>query len=460
VQRTFSLDDQLAFAALSGDANPMHVDAVAARRLMYGALVVHGMHLAAWAIEHCGTDPARVHSLKAKLNHVVRVGDAVGLDVKTLTGTAMQLTLTANDRAAAVIQVTLGDPIVPVTASAAPVRSGNPRAFSAADVATAAGDGPVMLDADRARSMFPIFAAAAPDLLAALAASSWLVGMECPGLHSIYSSLHLTRRPMAPPAARQPPVMTWRVKSFDDRFSRLALHAVVPGADLEMEAFLRPPPQPQPGYASLQHSLAGRSYAGRRALVVGGSRGLGELCAKLLAAGGADVCLTYRVGKAEAERIVEEIVAGQGRARLVEHDVLGAPAPALLALLQDWQPTHLYYFATPAIFVGTRRFSPALFRQFCEVYVNGLVNTLKLLGTTTPLQVFYPSTVAVEETLPELGEYAAAKAAGEVVCRQLAAANRLLTIQVARLPRLPTDQTATVFPTETADPVPLLISLL
>ncbi len=43
--------DQLAFAALSGDYNPMHVDALAARRTQAGAPVVHGMHALLWALD-------------------------------------------------------------------------------------------------------------------------------------------------------------------------------------------------------------------------------------------------------------------------------------------------------------------------------------------------------------------------------------------------------------------------
>ncbi|MDG2207163.1 MAG: MaoC family dehydratase [Pirellulales bacterium] len=52
-QKTFTESDQQAFAKLSGDDNPMHVDAIAARRLLFGRPVVHGVHaiccaLAAW----------------------------------------------------------------------------------------------------------------------------------------------------------------------------------------------------------------------------------------------------------------------------------------------------------------------------------------------------------------------------------------------------------------------------
>ena len=49
--RVFTQDDQQFFAAISRDRNPMHVDAVAARRLMTGHQVVHGIHTVLWALD-------------------------------------------------------------------------------------------------------------------------------------------------------------------------------------------------------------------------------------------------------------------------------------------------------------------------------------------------------------------------------------------------------------------------
>ena len=49
-ERRFTLEVQHAFAALSGDYNPAHVDPVAARRSLCGQCVAHGMHLVRWAL--------------------------------------------------------------------------------------------------------------------------------------------------------------------------------------------------------------------------------------------------------------------------------------------------------------------------------------------------------------------------------------------------------------------------
>jgi acyl dehydratase len=49
--KVFTTADQLQFAQLSGDHNPMHMDDVAARRTPAGAPVVHGMHVVIWALD-------------------------------------------------------------------------------------------------------------------------------------------------------------------------------------------------------------------------------------------------------------------------------------------------------------------------------------------------------------------------------------------------------------------------
>src|SRR4051794_25593472 len=45
MQLRFAASDQSRFAELSGDHNPIHVDPVAARRLLFGRPVVHGVHV-------------------------------------------------------------------------------------------------------------------------------------------------------------------------------------------------------------------------------------------------------------------------------------------------------------------------------------------------------------------------------------------------------------------------------
>ena len=47
----FSSELQVVFAEMSGDFNPIHVDRVVARRLLYGDRIVHGVHTVLATIE-------------------------------------------------------------------------------------------------------------------------------------------------------------------------------------------------------------------------------------------------------------------------------------------------------------------------------------------------------------------------------------------------------------------------
>ena len=68
------------------------------------------------------------------------------------------------------------------------------------------------------------------------------------------------------------------------------------------------------------------SLAGKTALVTGGSRGIGAACAKLLAARGAAVVITYAKSAGRAEAVVAEIVASGGKAYAVAADAGDADA--------------------------------------------------------------------------------------------------------------------------------------
>jgi hypothetical protein len=237
---------------------------------------------------------------------------------------------------------------------------------------------------------------------------------------------------------------------------------IAPGMKGTLETFIRPPPQEQATFADLKRRIAPAEFAGHRALVVGGSRGLGEVTSKLLAAGGAEVRLTYFRGSQDARRVAEEIVAGGGHAQALPFDVVN-PRPDLANDLRGWIPTQLYYFATPYIAPSARGvFSSRLFRSFCDYYVLGLHTTVQSLRALGPgLQgIFYPSSTFVQELSPNMSEYVAAKAAGETLCDVIQKSIPGLKIYRPRLPKTATDQTASLFPTPKQDPVAALLEHL
>jgi NAD(P)-dependent dehydrogenase (short-subunit alcohol dehydrogenase family) len=74
------------------------------------------------------------------------------------------------------------------------------------------------------------------------------------------------------------------------------------------------------------------SLTGKTALVTGASRGIGRATALLLARNGAQVMVHYSSAAAEAEAVVNEILASGGRAQAIAADLSAPDAPHKLAV--------------------------------------------------------------------------------------------------------------------------------
>jgi len=463
--RAFTSAEQSAFAALSGDRNPLHVDPVAARRLLFGRQIVHGVHALLRALDECFTgaaDPAELRRVKADFHAGIGIDQAVELTCAD-----------RNDRSADVRLEIEGAPVMSIRAEWAaarphPADPGVPSRPEAAecrdrsldDVVAASGSVPLHFDPEKAAGLFPNLTRCLPhDQLSILLGTTRLVGMECPGLHSIYSGLDLAFTP----DRSGPPELAYRVGHANRPLGLLTIEVRAPGTSGRLSAFYRPKPQAQPPFAAISRHVEPGEFSGQRALVVGGSRGLGEVAAKILAAGGAEVVITYQRGEQDARRVVAELNAHGAKADCRRLDVLEPPRPLGPAVpgAHALYPLYLYYFATPPIFGAAKgRFSARRFEQFSRYYVAGFLRTARALIASGLSKVFYPSSAAVDELPPDMGEYAAAKAAGEVACAFLQKTNSGLAVHMPRLPRAATDQTAGLLPVPSRDPVAVLLGPL
>ena len=74
--------------------------------------------------------------------------------------------------------------------------------------------------------------------------------------------------------------------------------------------------------------------------------------------------------------------------------------------------------------------------------------------------MFYPSSVYIDARPDGMTEYTMAKAAGEILCADIQSFESSGRILVRRLPRLPTDQTASLLKAETADPISVILPIV
>ena len=86
--RTVGEDDILAFAALTGDSHPQHVDAEWSADSRFGEQIAHGLLVLSFAVGLMELDPDRVVALRrvrdAVFKRPVKIGDMIRADTETV----------------------------------------------------------------------------------------------------------------------------------------------------------------------------------------------------------------------------------------------------------------------------------------------------------------------------------------------------------------------------------------
>jgi acyl dehydratase/NAD(P)-dependent dehydrogenase (short-subunit alcohol dehydrogenase family) len=445
--RIFSLEDQIAFAKLSSDWNPMHLDQTFARRTQVGVPVVHGIHNLAWAADAVlRAFPIGVANVRARFPQPLYLNEPAFVRLRERSDKQIEFEVIAASVVVALVKLSSepGKIAAKIMQTATPA---TPMSV-AADLGLeqlAGRAGAVAIPESDVRSLFPALtdAIGLPGVKALLATSQ-IVGMACPGLHSLFAGLDINFDPKEGQEGDQDGPLAYAVGKVDTRFRSLQINISGNNATGRLDAFSRPAPPSQPVMAEVSPRVTGSPFAGQRSLVIGGSRGLGEVTAKLVAAGGGCPVITYKESAREAELVATDIAAFGGQCDIMRYDAL-SPAREQIEKLQPVDCC--YYFATPKIFLRkSALFEPERLRSFLGFYADGFFDLCSALtsGGSRKIAVFYPSTVAIDEGLSTTAEYAMAKVAGETLATYLNQFMSDIEVLCRRLPRILTDQTTTV----------------
>ncbi len=447
----------------------MHVDPGRARRTVFGFPVVHGVHVVLWALDcflRQRNSPRGIAALRANFGSPIPLDTLVTVSVLSEDQHSCRLSIDAAGEQLFVVRVTFSSAThsSPRTFSAA-AESQACVELDAAQASTAAGQMRLILDDALLHRILPTVRQCLPAVqIAELLATTRLVGMQCPGLHSLFVSLNLTERQQ--PDHKQPDdsvFLSFNVKRGVPFVGIVDLAVTGPTLNGVLETIVRPKPQPQPSMADIRAVMPPSTFQGQIALVVGGSRGLGEVTAKCIAAGGGSVIITYSQGRQDADRVVDEITAAGGPpATALRLDCTQLPPDLAQYFAAFGAPTHLFYFATPKIPVNKNRiFHSATFNTLSRYYVEAFSELVEAVYRPgKKLTVLYPSTIFLDEPKPGTGEYCAAKAAGEALCRHLEKVLPNTRFLTPRLPRVRTDQTTGFLPSKSREPLDAMLGIL
>tara|TARA_Y100000589_G_scaffold331466_1_gene385147 strand:- start:490 stop:1890 length:1401 start_codon:yes stop_codon:yes gene_type:complete len=449
--KIFTYKEQNLFADISGDYNKIHLDKKVASRSIFGYPIVHGIHLVLWALEkEYSISPfKKIENLKAIFKHSVYIDEIVSFQRKQIDEN-IEINLISRERIVTtiILNVKKKDTSkinIKIKSSSPPVEE--PLEMNIESMENYQGTLDLFLNNSKLKDLLPLITNRLPDYqIATIISTSKLVGNIIPGKNSLFTNLILKSKNSC-----KKNKLSFNVSKIDKRFRFFIIKVQGPSFEGEIEAFERPFKINQNRYEYFQEIIPTYKYKNINALIIGGSRGLGEVTTKILCAGGANVIFTYFNGKEESEKIVKEIENNGGKVKNIYLDInqnIEVDLPKINLLV---------YMPTPFIFEGVKsKFSPVIFKKFIDYYVFGLIKICNKLNVDDQIIVFNPSTVAIDELPLNMGEYSVAKAASEIMSSFLDKANKNFKFHCPRLSRLKTDQTNSIRPIKNEDPVPVI----
>lgn len=443
------------FAQASGDFNPLHVDPVVARRYQFGSTVIHGV---------CGTLKAldivlsrldnhvSIKNINVQFNRPIRHNETVEIVCNNLSTGNMRIELYVSKKRVQALDIELINIEQTIYNShkyelAINTIDDKPLELDYKDSLTIDNDIDLLWNHNLMESLFPKLKEFIPDCqVAILLALTRIVGMNCPGLHSVFAGFTLT---FSDTWTDFPNKIHYKVNRNDDRFSLIGISVFNEIVKGEIEALFRPKPVQQPSYNLIKPIVSKGQFSSQRALIIGGTRGVGETTAKLIAAGDGYPVITYNSGKEDAQRVCENINLAGGKCSMVQYNVL-SPNHDVVECFDGEDVTHIYYFASPLIEKSNNPFwSEKLFSRFCDFYLSGLADLLEIFSSEpryrkNELTVFVPSTIYLDQPQKGFTEYISAKAATEAMLNQFVYKYPKWKAMLPRLPRMLTDQTSGV----------------
>jgi len=444
-RRTFSMNDQLRFASFSADSNPIHIDSVSARRSMIGKCIVHGIHGLMYALELLKKhSDVKVRSFEANFLKPIPLDTLIGL----FWNAKKNILLIANENIVfSSISIEI-DEIIQKD-NLLDLETGNPlssprnltlKQCQEFDEQKLIYRGDIIAG----QNLFPYFFECYGESIAAeLATTSEIVGMEIPGLHSLFLNIKgvFHKKKMDP---------SYKLLNCS-RFGVMQLLMIGHYLKCEIEAFYSRNSADALKMQQVAKSTQSNEFSKVNALIIGGSRGLGELTAKIISCGGGTSTITYSSGSIDAKGVQEEIIEWGGFCDIAQLNIEDN------FRIPNQEYNQIYYFPTPKIIVeDPSNLEDNLLERYKLYYVDGFCNLLKIVsGKNSKASIFYPSTTFAKNPPKGFLTYAKTKLMGESLCREFVEKEGM-RIFYSRLPRLPTDQTLGLVPEKFEDPLKVM----
>jgi len=445
-KRNFTLNNQKEFASFSGDYNPIHLDKRKSTKTHAGQPIVHGVHLALWALD--------VFKIKIRVDTLIDVSfkSQVNLNediVASFDKTKNQILIMSNNQLKTYSNIKLRN--LDSSKSSKPKNNKihyqknnfKPDNLEISKISTSEKNYNLYGGNKKeiGESLFPFLVNdIGLNIVYELACISSIVGMKVPGKHSLFVGLNLRFS---------------SIKNLENFFIVDSKHEILKvisisyfGINLNanIKAFFRPKPSLIKNIDTLKLEYKERiSLKGKKILVIGGSRGIGAYVSKLCSIMGADVTFTYKFNEQDANEISKEVIENGGL--IMQHKLNVTDEDSINKIHHSFD--HVYYFATPKILSNkSKHIDMDMIQKYRLFYVDSFKQVVdKFILQNRDTKFLYPSTTYINENRTDYKEYISVKLEGESLCKSY---NKTLNggILFPRLPQLDTDQNLSLRPTK------------
>ena len=437
------------FVTLSGDNNPLHTDSLYSRRMMFGRTVIHGIYSLLKILDHYS-------------NNLPCLSSLVSLETKFLNPIfdrdSIQLEFFNNENDYKINGFLGGAKLIIIKLKFSSLEKQNiffkninklpvieqPKKLVLENISKINDNEINTVNIELFNSIFnSLDASKAPELYSTLLTSTRIVGVKCPGADSLYSGLNLY----------------FNTTTFDNNLFHYKVNKVYKGLNLikisfkslcyegSITAFLRKQEVQQKSLHEIVQDLIKIRFPKKKALVIGGSRGLGEVCAKILGSLGYETTITYNKGIKEAERLSNEFNRNNIPLNFFQYDLLDDKKD----FFKDKNFDYIFFFATPHIKTSNfQLIDNKLLEYFNNFYLNGFFSIVNSVSNEKT-RFFFPSSVFVDEFPKHLKEYAISKKISEYYSEQFNQQRGSKIIYYPRLKKVKTDQTQSFFNFDSSD---------
>ena len=442
------------FVNLSGDNNPMHTNSTISRRLLFGKPVIHGVYSVFLLLDSFFSfqlDDNRIKYLKVKFLQPIFDGDLCEMTVLEINdGYEINGYVNAENKIYLFIKLDSVEKSNHTNYLNSCPELQLPAVINTDNIVGKNFKLDLYLDVEKFNKIFSCLTNKINyNLFSILLASTRTVGVYCPGANSLYSELLISENNL------EVADFNLTVSKFYKSINLIKMQFDSLNFKGQISSFFRKPPQKQIDFKEIKQIIDKDAFVGEKVLVVGGSRGLGETTAKILAAGGASVVITYALGVNDAQTIVTEISGSGGDCEMLKLDINELNSVNRESL-RDFKS--IFYFATPFISTSNNEeININLYNKFNDFYIEGFKNLFNVVREFEVEKIFYPSTIFIQEMPLNLREYTMSKFYGEMVCKNLNKLYSIPQIFYPRLPKMSTDQTAGIYGDSGNDPFPILL---